>query len=226
MRIFLPLVAVLAVGCAGLPRPGLPASASHVWRLSERDGGSASACPVVAFEDDTYLFLTAQHVTRGWGEVPAGTTLVGWKRTRTLKVIGYANHARADITVLTVQGDRTPLPLIPVSTAVHQPGELIYTVGYPGPTKDWFGYSGYLATKDGTSSHIERGMSGGALLNSSGDLVGILVAHAGHWKPFIVVGPMGGYIGNLRLDHHFPEQSYVVHLSPLKSWLREQLVIE
>ena len=216
MKTLLSALVVLA-GCVTFCPPrhfvnlnlNLPASASNVWQITVARG-SGSACPVTDLSDGTFLFLTAKHITQGWVDGEAtGAVVEDREGHRKLVVLSAVRHKTEDIAILKVKGDGKRLGVFSLDFVGGKLGDRIYTVGYPGPAKQWFSYSGYLGGENSTSSHVELGMSGGALLNLAGKLSGILRAH--------------GY--SALSDQHFPEQSYFIPLQELGKWLRSNHVI-
>ena len=234
MRILLPcaaLLGVLAYPVSVRLSPNnwnaeLPASAANVWRIATKAGHSASACPVADLDNGTWLFLTSRHVTQGWVGGATGAIVESRDKQRKLIIVSATDHPTKDISILRVKGDDKDIELLTIDFAGNDPGDTVYTVGYPGPLKLWFGYRGYLGLHDSSSSHIERGMSGGALLDDNGQLSGILMSHAFFWQYLDTYDKEGNYLGTSRLDQHFPEQSFFVPLKGLEDWLRKHNVIE
>ncbi len=220
----------VALGSAFLPTTSyygeLPDSAANVWRIATKAGDSASACPVQGLDEDTWLFLTAKHVTAGW--TPGFTQAIVEDKTRLRKlvIISAEDHPTKDISIIKAKGDGKPIDLFSLDFVGNELGDIVYTVGYPGPETLWLGFRGYRGMEHKTSSYVESGMSGGALLDINGNLTGILIAHAYFIQTLDAYDKNLKYLGNVAIDRHLPHQSTFLPLKGLEDWLRKFHVVK
>jgi S1-C subfamily serine protease len=132
---------------------------------------------------DGYL-LTAFHVVKGTKEIEVVCAEIG-KVTALVERFSEAN----DLAVLRVVGGKTPTYLSLADQRSVNLGEQVFTIGYPAPdilgseakfnegtisSLSVGGDAGYMQI----SVPVHPGNSGGALLNKSGDVVGVVIATA------------------------------------------------
>jgi S1-C subfamily serine protease len=132
---------------------------------------------------DGYL-LTAFHVVKGAREIELSCAEMG-KATAVVERFSEAN----DLAVLRVVNGKTPTYLSLADQRSVNLGEAVFTIGFPAPdllgseakfnegtisSLSVGGDAGYMQI----SVPVHPGNSGGALLNRSGDVVGVVIATA------------------------------------------------
>ena len=204
----------------------LPESSHLVWRVANKNGGSASACPVKTLKDGTTLFLTSRHVTRDMGPAGASRAIVESRdKLRKLIIVSHTPCPKADLALLVVKGDGNPIKLFELDLLGCKPGDRVYTSGFPGPFTLWFGYGGYMGVNGWHSANVTQGMSGGALLDSAGSLSGVLQGFTAS-RQLLSVHNEGKRIGGTQMSVHFHYQGHSAMLHLRKEWLRKVKVIE
>lgn len=227
------LCAALATPTAILTRTPIahgshaPKASTSVWQVIIKGGAWGSAVPVRMLDDGTVLFLTARHVAiqleQGQGIVHDRT------KQRKLLVLKHVDHQTADLSVLHVKSDGGKVELVQIDLKMKAPSGLsVFSVGYPGPRGDLAIHRGYVGMWPWTSSYIERGMSGGAMVSNGGRLIAILRGHAYDTEVLSVrtdATDPSKVTGFADWDKHIPLHSIVVPLSPHKLWLEQQKVL-
>jgi len=154
-----------------------PASASAVdvnavVRIVDGDGGSCSATIVSA----AGLIVSAEHC-----ECRRMTEAIfrDGRRVAITQIYEPGKNGRDEVAVLRIT-DAAPdggWPFIPVASQAPSAGSTVTALGYPGG--DWIETSGRLAVATERLQWVENidgiepGISGGPLLNSAGELVGV-----------------------------------------------------
>jgi S1-C subfamily serine protease len=130
------------------------------------------------------FLLTALHVVKGAKEIEISCPEIG-KATARLEKFSEAN----DLAVLRVAEGKTPTYLSLAGQKSVSLGEQVFTIGYPAPdmlgreakftdgvisSLSVGGDAGYMQI----SVPVQPGNSGGALLDASGDVVGVVIATA------------------------------------------------
>jgi S1-C subfamily serine protease len=159
--------------------PGPPAASTH----SETKTAIQQVGTAFVVRPDGYL-LTAFHVVKGAKEIEVSCAETG-KIAALVERFSEAN----DLAVLRVVDGKTPTYLSLADQRSVSLGEQVFTIGYPAPdllgseakfnegtisSLSVGGDAGYMQI----SVPVHPGNSGGALLNRSGDVVGIVIATA------------------------------------------------
>ena len=144
---------------------------------SEENGGSGV---IIARQDNTYLVLTNNHVLRG-GNAFTINTHDGV--TYQAKVVPNGIDTDDDLALLEFESDKTYQTATINTAATPKPEQAILAAGYSAETGELVTEEGRIeqvpdkTLKDGYeigySSDIVQGMSGGAILNTDGEVIGI-----------------------------------------------------
>ncbi|UKO98747.1 tetratricopeptide repeat protein [Nostoc sp. UHCC 0870] len=152
------------------------ASQNTVRIIGDSNGGSGT---LIAKQGNTYLVVTNAHVIRGVNNIQLQTTD---KKNHTAKLIPNRNLENLDLALLEFQtsqnyclrkiADFIPYKQTPVTAAGYssEKREIVYRTGTVEQIPDRPLKEGYQI---GYTSDIEQGMSGGAIINSRGELIGI-----------------------------------------------------
>ncbi|MGB3653799.1 MAG: tetratricopeptide repeat protein [Rivularia sp. (in: cyanobacteria)] len=142
--------------------------------IADRNGGSGT---LIGKQGNNYLVLTNSHVIQGVNSI---TLQTADGKTYSAEIVPQNNFKKSDITLLKFQSSQsyclseiaktTPNIDTPVLAAGFSgsTGKIIFSEGEVKKTSNL--KEGY---EIGYSNNIEQGMSGGAILNSLGELVGI-----------------------------------------------------
>ncbi len=142
--------------------------------IGDNNGGSGT---LIGKQGNNYLVLTNSHVIQGVNSVkvqaPDG-------KTYSAEIVPQNNFKKSDITLLKFQSDRSYC-LSEISTATPDIDTPIIASGFSVSTGNIVFSEGKVKKTSnlkegyeiGYSSNIEQGMSGGAILNNQGELVGI-----------------------------------------------------
>ena len=179
----------------------------------------------MALSEGRGVFLTARHVAT---ELGLEAIVEDLTKQRKLKILRHVTHPKADLAVLWVAMDDKPLTLVELDTDPDAlvAGLSVFAVGYPGPVKTWFTSRGYLCQDSRfCSATIHFGMSGGAVLDNTGKLLGIIEGFAQYWEDDLTfVYPRGSDypIAGFQAHHLLHSQGALTPLAPHVEWLREQ----
>ncbi|MDY6899359.1 MAG: tetratricopeptide repeat-containing serine protease family protein, partial [Cyanobacteriota bacterium] len=142
--------------------------------IGDNNGGSGT---LIGKQGNNYLVLTNSHVIQGVNSIKLQTAD---GKTYSAEIVPQEKFKNSDITLLKFQSNQNYC-LAEVSTATPDINTTILASGFSGSTgKITFSEGEVKKTSNlkegyeiGYSSNIEQGMSGGAILNSMGQLVGI-----------------------------------------------------
>ena len=142
--------------------------------IGDNNGGSGT---LIGKQGNNYLVLTNSHVVQGVNSIKLQTAD---GKSYSAEIIPQNNFKNSDITLLKFQSDQSYC-LPEISKATPDINTSILAAGFSGSTgKIIFSEGEVKKTSNlkegyeiGYSSNIEQGMSGGAILNSMGELVGI-----------------------------------------------------
>ena len=169
-------------GCASTPAGSSEhlEPASRVWRVTKVSTG-ARACGLPYTQQRQQdgrwrvLFLTARHFTEGLDTSTRYTA----DHTGTARFLvdgrELSVHGSKDAAVLTFLSSR-PLPLVRLSYRDLRFGERIYVAGYGGPQGKLWISQGLVSGPDRCTAPIYFGDSGGAVIDQSGHVLGIIVS--------------------------------------------------
>ena len=147
-------------------------------KISSAENGGSGV--IIAQQDNTYLVLTNRHVLRSQTEFSINThDGVTHQATELEKAI----DSNDDLALLQFESDKTYQSATINTAAVPQAEQTILAVGYSAETGKLVTKTGKIEQvpdkqlKEGYSigytSNIVQGMSGGAMLNTDGELIGI-----------------------------------------------------
>ncbi|AFY55339.1 TPR repeat-containing protein [Rivularia sp. PCC 7116] len=142
--------------------------------IGDNNGGSGT---LIGKQGNNYLVLTNSHVIQGVNSIKLQTAD---GKTYSAEIIPQKNFKNSDITLLKFQSSQSYC-FAEVSTATPDINTNILAAGFSGSTGNIVFSEGEVKKTSnlkegyeiGYSSNIEQGMSGGAILNSMGELVGI-----------------------------------------------------
>ncbi len=142
--------------------------------IGDNNGGSGT---LIGKQGNNYLVLTNSHVVRGVNSIKLQTAD---GKTYSAEILPQKNFKNSDITLLKFQSSQSYC-LPEISKATPDINTTILAAGFSGSTgKIAFSEGEVKKTSNlkegyeiGYSSNIEQGMSGGAILNSMGELIGI-----------------------------------------------------
>ncbi|NJM23409.1 MAG: tetratricopeptide repeat protein [Richelia sp. SL_2_1] len=142
--------------------------------IGDNNGGSGT---LIGKQGNNYLALTNSHVIQGVNSIKLQTAD---GKTYSAEIVPQNNLKNSDITLLKFQSDHSYC-LPEISKATPDINTTILATGFSGSTgKITFSAGEVKKTSNlkegyeiGYSSNIEQGMSGGAILNTQGTLVGI-----------------------------------------------------
>ncbi|MBD2535118.1 tetratricopeptide repeat protein [Nostoc flagelliforme FACHB-838] len=152
------------------------ASQTTIRVIGDNNGGSGT---LLAKQGNTYLAITNAHVIRNVNNIKLQTTD---NKTYTPKIVPNPNLENLDLALLEFQSnqnyclrkiaDFVPDIQTPVIAAGYstEKNEIVYRPGRVQQIPDRPLKEGYQI---GYTSNIEQGMSGGAIINSRGELIGI-----------------------------------------------------
>lgn len=145
--------------------------------LSGTGGGTGFPISCRPLGDGTFriLLLTAAHVTagsiEGWDAVIANDRWLGY-------VSFIEKHESLDASVVEVISAQ-PIHCISLREHAASVGERVYAIGYP-MVRNRVISDGYVGDRNVCSTPIYPGNSGGPLVDSNGECVGIIVAVGVH----------------------------------------------
>ena len=142
--------------------------------IGDRNGGSGT---LIGKQGNNYLVLTNSHVIQGVNSIKLQTAD---GKTYSAEIVPQNKFKKSDITLLKFQSSQSYC-LPEISKATPEINTPVLAAGFSGSTgKITFSEGEVKKTSNlkegyeiGYSSNIEQGMSGGAILNSMGELVGI-----------------------------------------------------
>ena len=145
--------------------------------IGDNNGGSGT---LLAKKGNTYLVITNSHVVRGVNSISLQTSD---GKTYPAQILPNTNFDKFDLALLQFQtGQNYCLPK-EIATSVPNPETPVMAAGYSSEKGEIVFRTGtiqQIASRPlkegyqiGYSSDIEQGMSGGAILNSRGELIGI-----------------------------------------------------
>ena len=142
--------------------------------IGDNNGGSGT---LIGKQGNNYLVLTNSHVVQGVNSIKLQTAD---GKMYSAEILPQKNFKNSDISLLKFQSNRSYC-LSEISTATPDINTTILAAGFSGSTGNIAFSSGEVKKTSnlkegyeiGYSSNIEQGMSGGAILNSLGQLVGI-----------------------------------------------------
>ena len=142
--------------------------------IGDNNGGSGT---LIGKQGNNYLVLTNSHVVRGTNSIKLQTAD---GKTYSAEIIPQNNFKNSDISLLKFQSNQSYC-LPEISTATPDITTNILASGFSGSTGKITFSSGEVKKTSklkegyeiGYSSNIEQGMSGGAILSTQGQLVGI-----------------------------------------------------
>jgi len=160
--------------------PGLTAYAQSISvKISSNNKGKGSGV-LIGKQENKYLVITNNHVLRG-GESFTIQTEDGTNHQAT--VINNPITSDDDIALLTFESDNSYQPIRLNSTDAGNLQKDIYAVGYAADTGEFSVEPGKIehiteqpfqqGYRIGYSNNVRAGMSGGAIFDETGDLIGI-----------------------------------------------------
>lgn len=158
-----------------------------VWQIFTATG-RASAVPV-AVEEGMLIFVTAAHVG-----TPDGSWTLKDRHGDVLEpVVHIEVHPTEDVRLIAVPVPANPPTLVPLAQDDPSFGDTVYGAGWGGGWYLWL-TKGIVSSPNHATTQTAAGDSGGALLDPSGRLVGVLVgrlaeydAHMGAFVPVSAV---------------------------------------
>ncbi|MGB6294776.1 MAG: tetratricopeptide repeat protein, partial [Rivularia sp. (in: cyanobacteria)] len=142
--------------------------------IGDNNGGSGT---LIGKQGNNYLVLTNSHVVRGVNSIQLQTAD---GKTYSAEIIPQEKFKNSDITLLKFQSNRSYC-LSEISKETPNVDTPVVAAGFSGSTEKIAFSEGEVKKTSklkegyeiGYNSNIEQGMSGGAILNSMGELVGI-----------------------------------------------------
>ncbi|MEO0843358.1 MAG: tetratricopeptide repeat protein [Cyanobacteria bacterium J06643_5] len=142
--------------------------------IGDNNGGSGT---LIGKQGNNYLVLTNSHVVQGVNSIKLQTAD---GKTYSAEIVPQNKFKNSDITLLKFQSNQSYC-LAEISKATPDINTTILASGFSGSTGNIAFSEGEVKKTSslkegyeiGYSSNIEQGMSGGAILNSMGELVGI-----------------------------------------------------
>ncbi len=169
-------------GCASTPAGSSEhlEPASRVWRVTKVSTGSrACGLPYAQQRQQDgrwrVLFLTARHFTEGLDTSSRYTAAHPGTARFLVNGRELSVHGSKDAAVLTFLSSR-PVPLVTLSYRAPRFGEVVYVAGYGGGGGALWLAQGLVSGPDRCTAPIYFGDSGGAVINQSGRVLGIIVS--------------------------------------------------
>ncbi|MGB3637250.1 MAG: trypsin-like peptidase domain-containing protein [Rivularia sp. (in: cyanobacteria)] len=142
--------------------------------IGDRNGGSGT---LIGKQGNNYLVLTNSHVVQGVNSIKLQTAD---GKSYSAEIVEQNNFKNSDITLLKFQSNQNYC-LSEIAKTTPEIDTTILAAGFSGSTGNIAFSEGEVKKTSnlkegyeiGYSSNIEQGMSGGAILNSMGELVGI-----------------------------------------------------
>ncbi len=142
--------------------------------IGDRNGGSGT---LIGKQGNNYLVLTNSHVIQGVNSI---TLQTADGKTYSAEIVPQNKFKKSDITLLKFQSSQSYC-LSEIAKTTPEINTPVVAAGFSGSTGNIIFSEGEVKKTSnlkegyeiGYSSNIEQGMSGGAILNSMGELVGI-----------------------------------------------------
>ncbi|MBD2241658.1 tetratricopeptide repeat protein [Aulosira sp. FACHB-113] len=145
--------------------------------IGDNNGGSGT---LLAKKGDTYLVMTNSHVVRGVNSIKLQTSD---GKTYSAQILPKTNFDKFDLALIQFQSNQTYCLPQEIAASVPNPETLVMAAGYSSEKGELVFRTGKIQQiaqrplkegyQIGYTSDIEQGMSGGVILNSRGELIGI-----------------------------------------------------